>query len=203
MSEAPTRDPEFWSRFYLDGHTPWALGQPSPPIFAWLDASELAPGRACVVGCGTGAEPVALARRGFEVVGLDLSPIAAERARALAAEQGAELEVLVGDVLDPPEELRGTFDYVLEQTCYCAIHPSDRGRYREGVWSLLRPGGRLFGVFFDVEVPEPPPFGIGLDELREDFRAPWVVEALGRATGSAPGREGKEWLACFRKPDDA
>lgn len=56
------------------------------------------------LGCGTGRVALALAREGYEVVGLDLNPAFVERARAEAARPGSEISgrvrFEVGDARD-------------------------------------------------------------------------------------------------------
>ena len=79
-------------------------------LLSWLPAS-LAGRRLLDAGCGTGALSVEAARRGAEVVAIDLSPtlvgLAAERQpRDLAG----RIEFKVGDMLDPAN---GQFDHVV------------------------------------------------------------------------------------------
>lgn len=61
-------------------------------------AATLPSGRALDLGCGAGALAVELARRGWEVRGVDPSPEAVEAARRHAVAQGVEASFEVGDV---------------------------------------------------------------------------------------------------------
>ncbi|MEZ4469767.1 MAG: hypothetical protein R3F60_02975 [bacterium] len=36
---------------------------------------------------------------------------------------------------------------MIEHTCYCALPLDQLDAYRDAVWGLLRPGGRLLGAF--------------------------------------------------------
>lgn len=83
--------------------------------------------RVLSLGCGTGEYECLLAQTAEQVVGYDLSPIAIERARSLAATEGASnVQFQTKDILaaDGPME-RGDFDIV------CALgllhHLSDDG----------------------------------------------------------------------------
>jgi SAM-dependent methyltransferase len=49
------------------------------------------------IGCGTGGHALLLAERGYEVVGVDLSPAMLERARKKAAAAGREIQFVEGD----------------------------------------------------------------------------------------------------------
>lgn len=84
-------------------------------LLSWLPA-RLDGLRLLDAGCGTGALALAAARRGADVVGVDLSPnlvrLAQERVAddAQAAAAGGRLQWLSGDMLD---DALGTFDYVV------------------------------------------------------------------------------------------
>lgn len=88
-------------------------------LLGWLPA-DLRGARVLDAGCGTGALAVEAARRGAEVVAVDLSPtliaLARERLPAdLAAGGGAgRLRFVAGDLLDPA---LGRFDHVVSMDC--------------------------------------------------------------------------------------
>src|SRR4051812_7515805 len=70
------------------------------------------------VGCGPGKYTVGLAARGFETTGLDLTPGLVEELRDLAP----DVTAVVGDMVDPPADLVGTFDVV---TGFFVLHHLD------------------------------------------------------------------------------
>ena len=61
------------------------------------------------------------------------------------------MTVLREDFFDLPDELHGQFDYVLEYTCFCAISPERRFEYDRVIWQLLKPKGKLLGLFFPLD----------------------------------------------------
>jgi magnesium-protoporphyrin O-methyltransferase len=77
----------------------------------WLP-QDLAGRRILDAGCGTGAFAIELARRGAEVVAVDLSPTLVELARTRNATPGGagSITYRVGDMLDPA---LGGFDHVV------------------------------------------------------------------------------------------
>jgi len=160
-----------WESAYADGDTPWDKGYAAPPLREYLEGRGAIRGRVLVPGCGTGHDVRLLAGMGAaEVVGLDLAPRALREAGRFPRAGGERYEA--GDFLDLPEHLRGSFDWVVEHTCLCAINPSGRERYARSVAQALRPGGRLLAVLFRA-VPdfdgEGPPFPISGAEIEGLF----------------------------------
>ena len=185
-----------WDQAYQENFTPWDKGEPSPPLVAFLECHELT-GRVLVPGCGVGHDVAFLVSRGLDAVGLDIAPTAIERAKARYPELAERF--LLGDLF----ELKGEFDAVVEHTCLCALPPAWRERYREAVAGLLKPCGRLIGVFFINPEMDPgetgPPFGISEAELKA-LMAPrfQLVESYVPET-AYPGREGRERIGVFEK----
>ena len=70
------------------------------------------PARVLDVGAGTGALSVLLARLGYQVTALDLSPRMMERLRSRAADEGLDVETVVGNAESPPQL---PFDAVVER----------------------------------------------------------------------------------------
>ena len=72
-------------------------------------------------GCGTGHDVRLLAEQGASVVGLDIAPSAVRKAESMNAADNVQYHL--GDFLDLQEQYVGSFDYVFEHTCLCAIDP--------------------------------------------------------------------------------
>lgn len=197
-----------WQQQYASGETPWDKGSPAPALVEYLQANPVS-GRVLVPGCGTGQDVRALAKGGAEsVTGLDIAPLAVERARHFLADT-PRTEVIAGDLfLDahlPP--LAGQYDMVWEHTCYCAIPPARRAEYTDAVAAALKPGGHLLGVFYinpwdeDEDQNQGPPFGTGIEALREMLGVRFTLIKGWRPTVAYPGREGREWCGLFQKSE--
>lgn len=112
------------------------------------------------VQCHIGFDTVSLARRGARAVGVDFSPASLEKARAIAARAGVEVEFAEGDATDLPEPLSGRFD-VAYATMGVLCWIGDLGAWMRSVARVLRPGGRLvlveihplFMMFDSVDPP--------------------------------------------------
>ena len=74
-----------WNASYAEGNLPWDTGTPDEHLVAAVRAGHVAPARALEIGCGTGTNALWLAAQGFDVLGVDVSPLAIEKARAKAA----------------------------------------------------------------------------------------------------------------------
>lgn len=160
-----------WNECYATGNIPWEKGFATPVMEEILARHpELFHNEATILvpGCGTGHDARRLAELGMQVTAIDLAPLAIERARQL--DPNGSVQYLQADLFQLPEEWRGRFDAVWEHTCFCALPPERRKDYIASMTSVLKPGGRIFGVFFiNPEMDEGetgPPFGIEAEELR-------------------------------------
>ncbi|MBH1937914.1 class I SAM-dependent methyltransferase [Streptomyces sp. AV19] len=114
----------FWEDFYRRDERVWS-GEPNPLLVR--ETSALPAGTALDLGCGEGADAVWLARRGWRVTAVDVSPTALGRAAAHAAESG------VADRVDwLQEDLSrsfpgGTYDLVSAQFLHSPVElPTER-----------------------------------------------------------------------------
>ncbi len=100
-------------------------------------------GRVLELGCGAGDLSLELARRGYEVSGIDIAPAAIEWARDKARERGLNADFQVGSVLDLANYADASFDMVLDGYCLHCIIGDDRPKFYAAARRVLRPGGLL------------------------------------------------------------
>lgn len=98
-------------------------------------------GRALAIADGEGRNGVFMAEQGLDVLSLDFSPVAQEKARKLAAERGVALRVEQADIVnwDYPAE---TYD-VVAGIFFQFAAPAERARIFAGIKRTLKPGGLL------------------------------------------------------------
>ena len=111
-------------------------------------------GRVLELGCGAGNICIELAKRGFEVWGVDIAPTAIEWARQNAVLGGVCGEFSVGNVLELTDFADESFDVVLDGHCLHCIIGDDRARFFANARRLLRPGGTLLVRTMCNEVPK-------------------------------------------------
>jgi methyl halide transferase len=189
-----------WESHYISNDMPWEKGAPHPALLDYLKKATLR-GRVLVPGCGTGHDVRALAVHGANPVGLDIAPSAIASAQAFPA-AGTETYIL-GNLFELDPTLAGTFDWVFEHTCFCAIDLSQRPAYVQGVHAALKAGGGLLAIFYldpgNDSPEEGPPYEVSLAELDRLFLPQFelVEEWLPEKTHA--GREGREWMRILRR----
>ncbi|HZT81793.1 MAG TPA: methyltransferase domain-containing protein [Gemmataceae bacterium] len=129
-----------WDDRYRTGDTPWDSGRPSAELLRTIEEIKLQPCQAIDLGCGTGTNVIHLAKLGFSVTGLDISPLAAERARRAAAAAGVNARFLAADLLRPPPEIGGPYDFFFDRGCYHAVRRGDVNGYLKTLEQITAPG---------------------------------------------------------------
>jgi SAM-dependent methyltransferase len=136
MSEYERWEKRFSEPGYLFGTAPNAFLASKADLLR-----TKAGGTALSVADGEGRNGVFLAELGLDVLSLDLSPTAQEKARKLAAQRGVRLRLAQGDVTDW-EWPAATFDVVVG-IFFQFAEPQARDAIFAGMKRALKPGGLL------------------------------------------------------------
>src|SRR5690606_9019863 len=90
-------------------------------------------------------------------------------------------------------DLDQTFDLILEQTFFCAIHPNLRAKYVLKMTDLLGEKGKLAGLLFDATLNEDhPPFGGSKEEYLNYFKPHFKIHIMENCYNSIDSRLEKE-----------
>ncbi len=135
-----------WDARYSERDGARWSGRPNGRLVA--EVAGLTPGRALDVGCGEGADAIWLARRGWTVTAIDISPLAISRAREAADVAGASVEWVCADALQTPFRA-GSFDLVSMQ--YPALPKAAGEAAVRTLLDALCPGGLLLAVYHDLD----------------------------------------------------
>jgi SAM-dependent methyltransferase len=137
-------DSSQWDARYEASDLVWA---PTPNTWVEQIASDLPAGRAIDLAAGEGRNAIWLAERGWSATAVDFSPVAVERARALALERlgdGADrITFAVGDLLRVRPE-RQAYDLVL--LVYLHLPPEERWLVMRAAAEYVAPDGLLLVV---------------------------------------------------------
>jgi len=190
-----------WAAHYAAEDTPWDLGGPHPELSLRLTDGSLAPprpgARVLVPGAGRGHDALALARRGWDVVAIDLvAGLADSVGRELARERG---QLIIGDALQL--EFGTSFELVWDHTFFCALPPPARAAWGEVAGSALAPGGRYVALIFPTGKPLTeggPPFGMVTADVTQALGERFSLERDQPVARPVARRTWPERLAWFR-----
>jgi len=192
-----------WDSAYEAGsRPPWDIGRPQPTFVRLADGGLLR-GRVLDAGCGSGEHALLAAARGADVVGVDVSPRAIDRARRKAGERGIAVRFEVADALRLGE-LGLTFDTVIDSGLFHVFDDADRARYVTSLASVLEPGGTCYLMCFSDRQPGTMgPRRVSQEELRAAFSDGWAVTSIvAEAFEVNPGLgtpTAQAWLATIRR----
>lgn len=180
---------QFWTNRYNEGKMGWDMGRVSPPLSAYIDQLEDTSLEVLIPGAGNAYEAEYFMDKGFTSVYVnDISAAAIESFKKRVSKFPEEY-LLHADFFD----LDMKFDLVIEQTFFCALHPSLRKQYVEKMVELIRPGGRLVGLLFDAPMnTEHPPYGGYREEYEQYFRPAFNFLTFDACHNSHPARQGSE-----------
>jgi SAM-dependent methyltransferase len=198
-----------WNAHYAAGELPWDSPDPDPNLVELVRSGTVTQGRALEIGCGTGTNALWLAAQGFEVVALDLAPLAVERARAkAAAAPRAAAERCSFEVRDflneaPP---RGSFQLVFDRGCFHVFDEAkDQLAFAERVGQLLASGGYWLSLLGSTEGPARdmgPPRRSARDIIQAIEPHVELVQLRGMEFDGPPGAPPpKAWFCLSRRRD--
>lgn len=170
---------DWYERIYAEAggdisRVPWARSAPDPELLAFLAdraCQYVRPGaRSVVVGCGLGDDVAELRARGFDAVGLDISPCAIDWARRRWPEHADAFRV--ADLCELSSCLCRRFDLVVEVHTLQSVPRDVSVKLAEGLARLVHPRGVVFGVWLAAEDSAPiasdgPPWGFSARQYAE------------------------------------
>ncbi|MEM7333787.1 MAG: methyltransferase domain-containing protein [Chloroflexota bacterium] len=160
-------DAQFWQDLYETDNSPWDMGHETPVFTRLAESGQFAAGKMIVLGAGSGYDAHLFARHGFEVTAVDFAETAVNKMKALE-DPHYPITIIQGDIFELPDSLTHQFDYILEYTCYCAIHPSRRDDYAALAYRLLKSDGRWIALSFPIGNREGgPPYVVQPDQVAE------------------------------------
>ena len=191
---------------YRFGVTPWERygTAAATSIGALLDREEAERtrplGRAIDLGCGRGQYTPELARRGWEVVGIDNVPraiAAANRSRVAGA------TFVVGDVTDLASADLGTFDFFFDVGCFQGLSLVQRLAEGRGACALANPGATLLVLAFGPTRMRSVAGGVSRADVEAAFPG-WEMLSVEPADTAGLGwplnRTAPQWYRLRRQP---
>jgi SAM-dependent methyltransferase len=192
-----------WDSAYRgDSRPPWDKGAPSSHLKAAVESGRVKPGRAVVLGCGTGTNAIYLAKKGFDVTAIDIAPTALNLAEEKAKKANVKVRWQLADVVAPPIDLE-PFDFIFDRGCYHGVRRGNARGYVEAAKRLSRPGTQLLILAGNAnEERHYGPPRVKEEELRGDFSADFEFVRLDtvRFDSINPNKQGAlAWSALLRR----
>lgn len=157
-------DRKFWSEIYESDPDQAGI----PDFFIEEETEILAVGTALDVGCGLGLNAMMLARKGWDVEGIDWAPEAVKLANDKAGAEGLKARFFVGDLTT----WTAIKSYDLVYSTFAMPEGPGRAEAVRAMISALRPGGTLIICEWDKRMARP--WGFKADALP----SPAELEAL-------------------------
>ncbi len=188
-------DPAHWDKRYSDGDAPWDTGLPSTELMRVVAEQKISPCRAVDLGCGTGANSVWLAQKGFDVTAVDISSLAIEAARKRATDAGVDVEFVCADVLDLPD-LGEPFSFFFDRGCYHVVRRVDAVLYANEVHKIL--ADNAIGLVLAGNAREKHEVGppvVSEESLRQELNHRFLVEGVREFRFDSPPGSDEAFLA--------
>ena len=133
---------DLYKRLIAEGRSGWSTAEHiQQKVDECLEKYAPKTGRLLELGCGDGEFSLRLAKKGFDIYGVDISPTAISWAREKAQKYNLKAEFNVGDVLNLKGYADDFFDFVLDGSCLHCIIGKDREQCLKSVYRVLKPGG--------------------------------------------------------------
>jgi thiopurine S-methyltransferase len=174
--------PDYWLERWQAGHIGFHRADANPRLVANHQRALGPCVRVLVPLCGKSADLEWLVVRGHDVVGIELSELAAQ---AFFSERGFTPErrelgsfieyryggvaILVGDFFAATPELLGYFDAAYDRAAMIALPEDLRARYVAHLASLMAPKARLLVVTLHYDAEGGPPFDVPPAEVERSY----------------------------------
>lgn len=133
---------------------PWDTKAPKESVVGWQEQG-LVHGDVLDIGCGLGDNAIYLARHGFNVTGLDISPTALITAERRAKDAGVDVTFAVADSTKL-EGYTAAFDTVIDSGMFHCLDEDGKRSYANAAHRATREGATLLmSCFCDANPPDP------------------------------------------------
>jgi SAM-dependent methyltransferase len=130
------------------------------------------------LGTGPATQAIWLAKRGFKVIGSDLSEAAINRAREIYANE-ENVNFIVDDILNSKFK-DNEFDYIFDRGCFHVLLSSNRQKYISKIKQILKKdNGILFlKCFSDKEPQQEGPYKFSPEQIRDLFGEYFRIDSI-------------------------
>jgi len=162
MSEDLRREQRYQSTEWLRRHppggdTPWDIGKPDFNLIQSVATTPIKPCKALEIGCGAGDNAIWLSQKDFQVVAMDASEEAIEKAKSKAGERNVKCDFRVSDFMT--SRIAGApFGFAFDRGCFHTLaSDQERSSFAEIVRDHLETDGLWLSLIGNADEPREGP----------------------------------------------
>ena len=155
MTESTNRKLPTWDDYYKNEKIekmPWYNEELDFDLEEKLNAMQLHSGILLDLGTGPGTQALQLVKKGFDVIGSDISETVIKRNKIIYENKYQNIKFVVDNILDSDFK-DNYFDYVFDRGCFHVFSGEDRPKYYNQIKRILKQNGILFLKCFSIGEP--------------------------------------------------
>ncbi len=188
----------YWNGRWQNKETGWDIGAAAPALMQYAAQIENKKASILVPGCGNAHEAHALLALGFtNITIIDIAPIVVAELKKMF-EGNTAITIVEGDFF----ALQKKYDYIIEQTFFCALLPEQRPHYVQQMAAIMHEQSQLFGLLFNTDFGgrPGPAFGGSIEEYKPLFAKHFNIIKMENCYNSIAPRANKElFFICTKK----
>lgn len=184
---------DFWHDRWENNLTGFHLDEVNPYLRKHWSVLNLKPGaRVFVPLCGKSLDLIWLAEQGFEVVAIELSPLAVEAffaenkldaekqvIGALECWKSGNICIFCGDFFNLTPQILGQVDAVFDRASLVALPPAMRQEYASRLIEITQSAPKLLVTLeYEQAKMDGPPFSVTENEVKSLYQANYQVKQL-------------------------
>ena len=195
---------------YSIGFHPWEDAERHTPfvekittLFEREEQGKTTPfGKALDIGCGSGVWGINLAKRGWEVTGVDIVDKALKRARERIKKENVPVEVVKDDVTQLHNIGTG-YQLLLDTGTFHGLKPEQRKAMGKAINKVAHQDATVLLLVWDPKWRGPLPSGASKEEIEMCF-PDWTITDVETATDNPEGiykilKANEQWYRLCRK----
>lgn len=184
---------DFWHDRWENNLTGFHLNEVNPYLKEnWTSLNLQSGARVFVPLCGKSLDLIWLADQGFDVVGIELSPLAVDaffdennltakstQVAGLECKQSENITLFCGDFFALTTEILGQIDAVYDRASLVALPPAMRQDYASKLTEITESAPKLLVTMeYDQSKMDGPPFSVSEEEVRTLYQGNYQVKLL-------------------------
>jgi SAM-dependent methyltransferase len=193
---------ERYQKRYESGDTPWDIGKPDFNLIQTVTTVAIEPCKALDIGCGTGDNSIWLSQKTFQVIGIDTSEIAIQKAIEKASKANVKSTFFMIDFLT--NKIEGApFGFAFDRGCFHSFNSDEeRKSFAENVAAHLKKDGlwlSLVGNADEQRHGPGPPQRTARDIVNSVESCFEILSLVSSYFGSNRPNPPKAWVCLMRK----